>query len=98
MTIINKISADIDAAENLIKVLKPELEKFGTFEYNVLSKGKETPVIILEISFLRLTTNVVSKQILNIVNLNTTNDYFLSIKNIDVNGYKETKQTINIII
>lgn len=98
MTTTNKISADIDAANDLIKVLKPELEKFGNFEYNVLSMGIVTPVIVLEISFARLTTNVFSKQIINTISLNTTNDYFLSIKNFDINGYKDTKQTINILI
>jgi len=98
MTTINKINADIDAANDLIKSLKPELEKFGTFEYNVLIKGKETPIIILEISFLKLTTNVFCKLIIETIMLNTNNDYFVGIKNFDVNGYKETKQTINIII
>jgi hypothetical protein len=98
MTTINKISADIDAANDLIKTLNTELSKFGTFEYNVLTKGKETPIIILEISFARLTTNVFSKNIIETIILNTTKDYFVGIKNFDVNGYKETKQTINIII
>jgi hypothetical protein len=98
MTTTNKISADIDAANDLIRVLQPELEKFGTFEYNVLSKGITTPVIILEISFARLTTNVFSKYIIETIVLNTSNDYFFSIKSFDVNGYKDTKQTINIVI
>jgi hypothetical protein len=98
MTTINKISADIDAANDLTKALNPELEKFGTFEYNVLTKGKETPIIVLEISFAKLTTNVFCKLIIETIMLNTNNDYFVGIKNFDVNGYKETKQTINIII
>lgn len=97
-TIKSKISADIDAANDLIAVLKPDLEKFGTFEFNVLSMGISTPVIVLEISFSRLTTNVFSKQIINTVSLHTTNDYFLSIKTFLINGYKDIKQTINIVI
>lgn len=94
----NKISADIDAAQDLITVLKPELEKFGVFEYNVLSMGISTPVIVLEISFARLTTNVFTKQIINTITLNTSKNYFFSIKTFLINGYKNTKQTINIVI
>lgn len=93
-TIKNKISADIDAAQDLIAVLKPELEKFGVFDFNIITKGKENPVVMLEISYSRKTTNVLSKSILNAINLNTSNDYFVGFKHVNF----EFLQTINILI
>lgn len=90
----NKISADIDAAQDLIAVLKPELEKFGGFDFNTLVKGKEYPVIMLEISYTKKTTNVFSKSVLNVINLNTKNEYFVGVKTFGAALY----QTINILI
>lgn len=90
----NKISADIDAAQDLVSVLKPELEKFGVFDFNIITKGKENPVVMLEISYSRKTTNVLSKSILNAINLNTSKDYFVGFKHENL----EFLQTINILI
>jgi len=91
MTAINN---KIDEANNLIKDLREPLAKFGTFDYNVLMKGKENPVVLLEIAFAR-DTNVISKPILKTVENITKKDYF--------NRFKKTdrdilKLTINIVI
>jgi hypothetical protein len=91
MTAIND---RIDEANNLIKDLREPLAKFGTFDYNVLMKGKENPVVILEMSFAR-DTNVISKPILKTVESITKKDYFNSFKKTDRDILK---LTINIVI
>lgn len=90
----NKISADIDAAQDLIAVLKPELEKFGVFDFNVITKGKENPVVMLEISYSRKTTNVLSRAVLNTINMNTSKTYFVGFKH----EILELLLTINILM
>lgn len=91
MTAINN---KIDEANNLIKDLREPLAKFGTFDYNVLMKGKENPVVLLEIAFAR-DTNVISKPILKTVESITKKDYFNSLKKTDRDILK---LTINIVI
>jgi hypothetical protein len=91
MTAIND---RIDEANNLIKDLREPLAKFGTFDYNVLMKGKENPVVILEIAFAR-DTNVISKPILKTVESITSKNYFNSFKK---NEKDILQLTINIVI
>ncbi len=50
MTQINIIQK-ITEAENLILDLKPVLKIYGTFEYEILLKGKEEPKIFLQMYF-----------------------------------------------
>jgi hypothetical protein len=91
MQVIN-ISQQIDTANNVIKDLKPILNTFGTFDYQILAKGKDIPAIILQISFVR--KNVWSSILLHTIQKITKKDYYFTLDTIE----DQTKITLNIII
>jgi len=91
MQVIN-ISQQIDTANNLILELKPVLQTFGTFDYQILAKGKETPIFVLQISFVR--KNVWTSILLHTIQKLTKRDYYFTLATIE----NQTIITLNIII
>jgi hypothetical protein len=69
MQVIN-ISQQIDEANNLIEELKPVLKTFGSFDYEIICKGKDEPVFILQLSFFKYNvwTSIIVKTIERITN------------------------------
>lgn len=78
MQVIN-ISNKIDEAENLIKELKPVLEIYGTFEYEILLKGKEDPKIFLQMYFSK--KNSWTSIIMQVIQKITKRNFFFTLEN-----------------
>jgi len=91
MQVIN-ISNKIDEANNLISELKPVLNTFGTFDYQILAKGKEIPTFVLQISFIK--KNVWSSILLHTIQKITKKDYYFTLARIE----NQTIITLNIVI
>jgi protein gp37 len=91
MQVIN-ISQQIDTANNLILDLKPVLQTYGTFEYQILAKGKDLPTFILQIY--PVSKNVWTSLLVNVVQKITAKGFYFSLHTIE----KETKISLNIII
>ena len=91
MQVIN-ISQQIDEANNLISELKPVLNTFGTFDYQILCKGKEEPVFILQLSFLKY--NLWTSTIVKTIEKLTNKVYYFTLQTKE----NETKITLNIVI
>jgi hypothetical protein len=86
------ITQKINEAANLIEELKPVLKVFGSFEYQILMKGKENPQIILQLYFLN--TNIWSSVIMQVITQMTKKNYFFTLITID----EQTKIALNIHI
>lgn len=91
MTQIN-ITQKIETAEKLIQDLKPILKLYGSFEFEILMKGKEIPVFLVKINFTRL--NQWSSVIIQIIQKITNKYYYFSTENIN----NQPKIALNIII
>jgi len=91
MQVIN-ISQQIDTAEKLISELKPVLNTFGSINYEIICKGKNEPVFILQLSFLKY--NVWTSTIVNTIERLTNKVYYFTLETKE----NETKITLNIII
>jgi hypothetical protein len=88
INIIRKITE----AEDLIQVLKPILEIYGNFEFEILLKGKENPKVFLQMYYSKKNswTSIVIKVIQKIIN----NNFFFTLENKEDN----TKIALNIIM
>jgi hypothetical protein len=91
MQVVN-ISNKIDEANNLILELKPVLQTYGTFQYDILAKGKDTPTFILRISFVK--KNTWTSVLVNIIQKITSKGFYFILDTIE----GETKLTLNIVI
>ena len=91
MQVLN-ISHKIDEAENLIKELKPVLNTFGTYNYEIICKGKEEPVFIIQLSFLKY--NVWTSAIVQTIERITKKMYYFTLETKE----DQTKITLNIVI
>jgi hypothetical protein len=91
MQVVN-ISHKIDEANNLILELKPVLQTYGTFQYDILGKGKDTPTFIIRISFVK--TNTWTSVLVNIIQKITSKGFYFILDPIE----GETKITLNIVI
>jgi hypothetical protein len=86
------ITQKINEAANLIEELKPVLKVFGSFEYQILMKGKENPHIVLQLYFLN--TNTWTSVIMQVITQMTKKNYFFTLITID----EQTKIALNIHI
>jgi hypothetical protein len=91
MQVIN-VSQKIDEAQNLIQELKPVLKTFGSFDYEIILKGKEDPVFIIQISFLKF--NVWTSIIIQVIERIIKRTYFFTLETKE----DQTKITLNIVI
>jgi protein gp37 len=91
MQVIN-ISHKIDEAENLILDIKPVLQTYGTFEYQILAKGKDLPTFVLQIY--PVSKNVWTSLLVNVVQKITAKGFYFSMTTIE----NEQKISLNIII
>jgi hypothetical protein len=91
MQVIN-ISQQIDTANNLILELKPVLQTYGTFDYQILAKGKDLPTFVLQISFVK--KNVWTSILIHTIQKITKKDYYFTLDTIE----DQTKIALNIII
>jgi hypothetical protein len=86
------ITHKITEAENLILELKPLLEIYGTFEYEILLKGKEEPKIFLQMYFSK--KNSWTSIIMSVIQKITKRNFFFTLENRE----ETTKIALNIFI
>jgi hypothetical protein len=86
------ITQKITEAENLILDLKPVLEIYGTFEYEILLKGKEEPKIFLQMYFSK--KNSWTSIVMQVIQKITKRNFFFTLETIE----DQTKITLNIVI
>lgn len=86
------ITQKINEAENLILELKPVLEIYANFEYQILLKGKDEPQIFLQMYFSRI--NTWTSIIMQVIQKITKRNFYFTLINIE----NETKIALNIIV
>jgi len=91
MQVLN-ISHKIDEANNLILDLKPVLQTYGTFDYQILAKGKDLPTFVLQISFVK--KNVWTSVLVHTIHQITKKSYYFTLDTIE----DQSKITLNIVI
>lgn len=86
------ITQKITEAENLILELKPVLEIYANFEYEILLKGKEEPKIFLQMYFSK--KNSWTSIIMHVIQKITKRNFYFTLENRE----ETTKIALNIII
>ena len=91
MQVLN-ISQKIDEANNLILDLNKELHFYGTFDYQILAKGKDFPTFVLQVYPVK--KNVWTSILVNEVKKTTKKEFYFSFDTVE----NEQKITLNIVI
>lgn len=86
------ITQKIIEAETLIYELKPVLEIYANFEYEILLKGKEEPQIFLQMYFSK--KNSWTSIIMSVIQKITKRNFYFTLENRE----EKTKIALNIII
>ena len=86
------ITQKINEAANLIENLKPVLNVYGNFEYQILMKGKENPQIFLQLYFSNV--NTWTSVIMGVITTITKKSYYFTLETIE----EKTKIALNIHI
>lgn len=86
------ITQKINEAENLILELKPVLEIYANFEYEILLKGKDEPKIFLQMYFSK--KNSWTSIIMQVIQKITKRNFYFTLENRE----ETTKIALNIFI